>query len=60
MIVTAGELSLISPDDNEQAIPVESYLIHPGYNNVTKLNDIAILMVISSLSCEYFGHFKSI
>lgn len=43
--VVAGELSLISPDPDEQIIPVRQYQTYDKYDPVTKLHDIAIVEV---------------
>ena len=48
MTVTVGAYSLIVPDPNEQYIPALSMKVHESYNNVTKLNDIALIQVVSS------------
>ena len=43
--VYAGQLSLISPDDDEQDITVASVIVFEGYNNQSLLHDIALVQV---------------
>ena len=47
--VTVGSLSLITPDSEEQVIKVLSNLTHDKYDPLTKLNDIALLQVTSTI-----------
>lgn len=43
--VVAGEHSLTTVSGYEQAIPVQSYIMHPDYDPRTNANDIALLKV---------------
>lgn len=45
--VTVGSLSLITPDPEEQVIKILSNKTHDKYDPATKLNDLALLQVIS-------------
>lgn len=43
--VIVGQFSLIQPDIGEETISVFKINIYNGYNNETKLHDIAMLQV---------------
>ncbi|XP_046439908.1 ovochymase-2-like isoform X2 [Daphnia pulex] len=41
--VTVGQLSLILPDPGEMRLQVRAIYVHENYDNITKVNDIAML-----------------
>jgi hypothetical protein len=43
--VTVGQLSLILPDPGEMRLQVRAIHVHENYDNITKVNDIAMLEV---------------
>jgi hypothetical protein len=43
--VTVGQLSLILPDPGEMRLQVRGIYVHENYDNMTKVNDIAMLEV---------------
>ena len=45
--VQVAQLSLIYEDVDEDSFPVQVVLIHPGYDSVTLVNNIALIEVLS-------------
>ena len=50
--VTCGDWKLDQTDTNEQSLVVSSVVNHPNYNTQTLENDIAVVKVTGSMTCE--------
>ena len=50
--MTCGDWKLDQTDTNEMSLVVSSVVNHPGYNAATHENDIAVVKVAGSMTCE--------
>ena len=50
--VVCGDHLLDATDTNEQSLVVSSVVNHPGYNGATFENDIAVVKVTGTMTCE--------
>ena len=50
--MTCGDWKLDQTDTNEKSLVVSSVVNHPSYNAATYENDIAVVKVAGTMSCE--------
>ena len=50
--MVCGDHLLDATDTNEKSLVVSSVVNHPGYNAATFENDIAVVKVTGSMTCE--------
>lgn len=53
-MVRLGSINLIENDDHTRIVPIEKIYNHPGYNKVSKYNDIALMRLTHTI---YFNEF---
>ena len=50
--MTCGDWKLDQTDTNEKSLVVSSVVNHPSYNAATYENDIAVVKVVGTMTCE--------
>lgn len=50
--MTCGDWKLDQTDTNEKSLVVSSVVNHPSYNAATYENDIAVVKVAGTMTCE--------